>query len=345
MLHCKNCHGDFFNLEKHQADCVIKDILCRVCNPKSKELLALEEEIHEASTERGNMEGIEGVFGDGPWNKGYIDKITNAGKGLETKFFGCSQLYKGKIRSDMIDAGVPLKAALMGIVQFALENKLILVLISPVILIFHKRLLKSAVYWFSMIYMKDLKQKTLTNIEQFSPVTKELIRAGFKLAEQIPTKSDISFPYEGIWHEGEKNDNEYQVRVRRCIWAVATFIQADSAYYWRVQDGLNCIKERTIKGLLNAFNLVLQREKQISGKVKQLYTLLRLILLFPPIRKFAIMYLRELDFTKVEPDEADKYYAYRRSCYDFDGKGKEERIAWALEVDKRDGNVIIGETQ
>ena len=342
MLHCKECHQDFFDLDKHKFNCTPRDTLCRVCNPKSKELLVLEEEIHKTSAERGSMEGIEGVFGDGPWNKGFVDKYVNTGKGIETKLFGCSQLYKGKIRSDMIDAGVPLKAALMGIVQFALENKLILALISPFIFLFWKRLLKSAVYWFSMIYMKDLKQKTLTNIEQFSPVTKELIRAGFKLAERIPTKSDISFPYEGIWHEGEKDDNEYQVRVRRCIWAIATFIQADSAYYWRVQDGLNCIKERTIKGLLNAFNLVLQREKQIQGKVKQLYTLLRLVLLFPPIRKLAIMYLRELDFTKFEPDEADRYFAYRRSCYDFDGKEWNERMAWVKEIDKRDGNVIIG---
>ena len=342
MLHCKECHQDFFDLDKHKFNCTPRDTLCRVCNPKSKELLVLEEEIHKTSAERGSMEGIEGVFGDGPWNKGFVDKYVNTGKGIETKLFGCSQLYKGKIRSDMIDAGVPLKAALMGIVQFALENKLVLVLISPFIFLFWKRLLKSAVYWFSMIYMKDLKQKTLTNIEQFSPVTKELIRAGFKLAERIPTKSDISFPYEGIWHEGEKDDNEYQVRVRRCIWAIATFIQADSAYYWRVQDGLNCIKERTVKGLLNAFNLVLQREKQIKGKVKQLYTLLRLIMLFPPIRKFAIIYLRELNFTRFEPDEDDRYFAYRRSCYDFDGKGWDERMAWAREIDKRDGNVIIG---
>ena len=217
-----------------------------------------------------------------------------------------------------------------------------LALISPFIFFFWRSLLKSAVYWFADIYSKDLKQKTLTNLEQFSPVTKELIRAGFKLAEKMPAKGDVSFKYEGIWHEGEKDDWEYRVRVRRCIWAIATFIQADSAYYWRVQDGFNCIKERTVKGLLNAFNLVLQREKQISGKVKQLYTLLRLVLLFQRKRKFVIMYLRELDFTKFEPDEADRYFAYRRSCYDFDGKEWNERMAWVKEIDKRDGNVIIG---
>src|SRR3990167_44465 len=109
------------------------------------------------------------------------------------------------------------------------------------VLIFYKQAFKAFIYWFARIYEKDLKQKTLTNINQFSPLTKELIRAGFKLADKIPIspKSDVSFLDEGIWHEGEKDDWEYRVRVRRFVWAIATFIQADSAYYWRVQDPLS----------------------------------------------------------------------------------------------------------
>ena len=344
MNHCTICHRDFEKYFAHQKECILTEE-CNKC--PSKKLKEFGDFIAEEARRRGEMQVVEGVFGDATRNKGYVEKyVPDDERGIQTKFYGCKELYKGKIRSDTIDAGVPLKAILMAGTKQLLANKFILILISPVFLLFWKRILNSFVYWFAEIYEKDLKQKTLTNIRQFSPTTRELIRAGFKCAEEIPVKGDISFLYEGVWHAGEKDELEYQVRTRRCIWAVATFIQADSAYYWRVQDPLSNLNKENVKRnvrkeLLRLFDLALSREKQIPHKIGQLRKLIALLLLFPPFAKYARIYLSELDVTKFQPDEADRYFAYRRSCYDFEGKSWEERLKWAKEIDKRDENVII----
>ena len=337
--HCYTCHLDSKPGDKHFWKCDKVERECATC-PR-KELRNLGERIAE---DKRDKERVIGVFGDEKPNIGIVESYRNIGQGLETKFYGNEIWFKGRLNKGMIDGGVPLKAALMGGIRQAKNLKLFILLASPLLIMFHKQLIKAFVYWFSELYDKDLKQKTLTNLEQFSPVTKEMIRAGYKLADRIPVTTDISQEYggtEGIWHEGEKNDQEYRVRVRRCIWAVVTFIQADFAYYSRVQDALNCVKEKSVKGLKEAFDEVVRREKQIGEKIGLLRMAFNTLLFLPPIRKYVILYLQEFDLEQAKPDEADRYYSYRRSCYDFEGKPWEERVSWARELDEKYNNVII----
>ena len=287
---------------------------------------------------------VEGVFGDVTQNKAYIKRKFHAKEGWVIEFFGCKYLWKGTLFGSAMDSGATLKRLLMASIRLVLKYPWFF---SPLVLIFHKTALKALIYWFAEVYEADLKQKTYKRLSEFSPVPRELIRAGLTLADRIPLKRGKML--EDAWdrREFESDDpSEYRIRVRRVVWCIGTFIQADSAYYKRVQDALSDLSQMGLwknprAEVLRLFDLVLSREKTIPHKIHDLRKIASLLLLFPPFRDLIRVYLNELRIEEFYPDDADRYFNGRNQGYDFEGKPLEERRKWSEDRDKDMGNVII----
>ena len=347
VTHCKECHKEYRLGDRHLWKCVRNSNECVLCPPNP--LKGLQEIIAKALKEKGKLEVIEGVFGDVGANKGFVEEYVNTeNEGIKTKFYGCKQLLKGKLRSDTIDTGATVKRVVMESVNLVLKYKYFLIFILP----FWKRIVWDIVIWFSRIYVADLIKRTYTHINQFSPVPKELLRAGYKLAERVPTSKPMKFPFGGIWNDGETiggvgpEPNEKRIRLYRVLWECATFIQFDTAYYFRAQEFFSNINQVNLlqnsrKEIARVFDLIIEREKQIKGKLTQFKKVVTLLMLFPPIKRLIIDYLMELDIQKFQPDEDDRYFNYRRKYYDCEGKSYEERREWVKVIDIRDGNLII----
>src|SRR3990167_3757290 len=311
LQHCDKCHQQIEGMARHISLCVPSNIDCKVCSSPS--LQALKKEIEEYSTKNNGVKSAEGVFGDYNQNLAYFgDEVWNE-KGKQYKIFGCSYLYPNTLLGPVHDACTSLKRTLMATVGAVMKHWYFF---SPLILIFYKRAFKAFVYWFAEIYESDLKQKTYKHLSEFAPVPREMIRAGLVLAQRIPLKGNQEFN-EDFRKEFEGVDGqEFRIRARRCVWAIGTFVQSDSAYRLRPQDALSNLdkeklRENPRKEILRLFDMVLERDNTIKHKTAQLRRMASLLLLFPPVTKTAYEYFNELKVEEFQPDEADVYFADR----------------------------------
>lgn len=355
--HCTECHTEVKGMAKHIPLCVPQVIDCSVCPSPARK--ALEEEIRAY----GNIYYAEGVFGDYNQNKAFFKSAVMTPKGMQYPIFGCSYLYPNTLLGASHDACASLKRTLMATVGVFLKHWYFF---SPLVLVFWKTALKAFVYWFAEIYESDLKQKTYKYLAEFAPVPREMIRAGLALAYKIPLKENkVYLPEDELVKKGYDlgvsveldrffthkefegyDSQEYRIRVKRCIWAIGTFVQSDSAYRIPVQDAIRNLdkeklKENPRQEILRLFDIVLERGHAVESKAKQLRKLASILLLFPPIKKLAYDYFMELDVSQFIPDEADTYFASRKFGYDFEGKSAEERRAWADKVDEEKGHTIL----
>lgn len=340
MIHCDICHSEVAGMAKHLNFCIKKDVECKVCI--SPELKNLEKEIRD----HGEINYAEGVFGDCNRNKAYFGSAIMTPKGMQYPIFGCSYLYPNTLLGPVHDACTTLKRVLMATTELFLKRWYFF---NPLILIFYKKAFRVFIYWFAQIYEVELKQKTYKYLVEFAPVPREIIRAGLVLAKKIPLKNSKEEDVFNFFDEKEFeeiDDQEYRIRVKRCIWAIGTFIQSDSAYRIRPQDALcnlnkKWLQENPRKEILRLFDIVLQRENSIKHKIFHLKKLVSILLFFPPARKLIFEYFSELDVAQFVPDEADRYFAARNQGYNFEGKSVEEKRQWADEIDLAKNHVII----
>ena len=332
MQHCGECHSDFDPGDRHPWRCPgAKDIPCAKC--PAPELKALNEQIHKHITEKGQISEVHGVFGEYFPNKGFIEEIKLTEKGNQTKFYGCSVLYKGIVKNEVIDSLATVKRVLIETLRLVLRPTF-----------------KNALYWFVRIYRADLESKTYKNLNEFSPFPRELIRAANVIADKIPLVYSQTGPgpSESNYYldEREPDEREMRVLVKRLFYFIGTLVQFDSAYCWRPQDALsNLDKEKLKKSprkeVLRLFDIAIERESQIKDKIQLFRKFASIILFVPKVRKFAKEYLMELDLEKIKPDTDDDYWAGRRAGYNWKGIDWETRRKQADDLDKRLGNVII----
>lgn len=332
MIHCDSCHFEVKGMASHISKCVPLVVDCELCRPNPLTLL-----VREHIRKNGKIDEVHGVFGDVIENIGFVEKYENK-NGWKTKFYGVSVPYHGIAKSDVIDSMATVKRVLMVTAKYALKYKYFLIFLLP----FWRKSVKEFLLWFTEIYDVDLRKKTWTYLDEFSPFPRELIRAGVKLSEKIP----LTYPKEdGVWNKdgGNIDRREFRFKVQEIFWCIGTFIQFDSAYYWRVQDPLSNLNKNndTRKEIIRLFDLALEREQDIKGKILMLKKVASLLLLFPPFKSMVRDYLQELDVDKLQPDESDVYFAGRRQCYNFQGKPLEVRRKEAEDLDKSLGNVII----
>ena len=115
---------------------------------------------------------------------------------------------------------------------------------------------------------------------------------------------------------------------------IATLIEYDTAYKYRIEDimsetdaqKLKNAPRREIKRLLAIFatrdlNITTQAKFNTIGKI------LSLALIVPRIKKAFIKSLDEIDFTKLQLDEADHYHVLKYDRYNFLGRTIEDRYS------------------
>ena len=113
---------------------------------------------------------------------------------------------------------------------------------------------------------------------------------------------------------------------------IATLIEYDTAYKYRIEDimsettsqKLKIAPRQEIKRLLAIFatrdiNITTQAKFNTIGKI------LSLALLVPKIKQAFQQALNEIDFTKLQLDEADRYHVLKYDRYNFLGRTLEDR--------------------
>ncbi len=348
MMHCPDCHKNYEHGDRHLWKCegAADDSGCIIC--PSRELQELRVQISAHIKEHGSIDLVEGAFGDDSQNIGYVEKYIHTDKGISIKFYGCSFLYKGTANRELLDSVSTVKRTLMATVGLFSKYWFLILPSIPVLLLFLKTSIKAFCFWFAQIYEVDLKKKTYKYLSEFSPTPRELIRVGLLMANKIPLedanekdfKENYSKEFEGI------DSQEFRIRVRRVVWCLGSFIQVDSAYYWRVQDPLSllnkfCLLENPRKEILRLFDIAILRENQIKSKLVMIKNLFSLLLLVPSIKKIASEYLNMLNYKEITPDRDDFYFASRRQGYDFGGISHKDRKEIWSKVDRELGHIII----
>ena len=294
-----------------------------------------EEKISRHIKEKGFIIKVDGVFGDTFPNFGYVEEYLETDKGIQIKFYGCSIFYNGDLKRETIDSVATTKRAMMVIAAIILKFRFFLVFY----LLFYKKLVRDFIFKFAEIYEADLRQKAYKSLSDFSPVPREIIRAGMELTKEIPLEYPLN-------EYGEVSEIDYRMKVEYLFWCLGTIIQNDTAYYWRVQDPLSnlnkgALKRNPKKEIARLFDLAIERENQIKDKIHFLKKFFMLLLWFPPAKRLALKYLLELDIDKIQPNEDDLYWASRRDGYNFMGLSVAQRSSNIEAIDKEKGHLIL----
>lgn len=303
----------------------------------------LKEKIHEHVVKHGSIEQVDGIFFEEAY-PAYVEERGVDEKGAWIKFYGCNYRYKGTVHSPTIDAVAALKRVLIASVRLLMAHKVLLI---PLYLF-----KKDIIYWFSDCYRADLLRKTPPDNE-FSPFPKEIIRVGKKMirGDQDIFKDPCCKAFEDTWFHHEQDcrydANTQETAMMNCVYFVAMVPQFDISYYVRELDPLSNLNKTNVERdaraeVLRLVDIAIEREHDTSlSKMRSIRKLLSLALLIPSVRNVTREFLLELDMKKLQPDEADVYYAFRRETYDFGGISYKARKVWYEDEDKGHGNVII----
>lgn len=287
--------------------------------------------------EKKELKRVEGIYGDVFQNLDYIEEEVEDEKGLQLKFIGCNFLYKGNLDAKTIDSLVSLKRALIATAELLYKYRFFLILLLP----FYKKLFRDAIFWFWQLYAVDARKKVYMFNGLYSPVTRELLRVGYKMIDE-------RIPLEGkpLDEDGEPGDEEFRTQVKDVFKCIVSFFQYDSAYYWRLQDFLVilCSEFKQLTDVKKAFeqalSITLAREHHINIKLNSVKNIIKFVLYAPVIRSLIYDFLSQLDCEKIKPDQADTYFNLRREGYDFMGVSLKVRQALADALDKKHDNYI-----
>src|SRR3990167_3213842 len=177
-MHCSECHNEVTGMAKHIPLCVKDDKECNIC--PSKGLQNLEKKRQAIFEKTGETISVISAFGDSFNNKGIVEEYLITDKGRQTKYLGCSYPFKGMPKTAVVDSVANVKSTIIESLAFALKYKFLFIFLIPL----YKKFLKDAVIWLTNIYSKDLEKKTYNRLEDFSPVTKELLRVGINQAKR-----------------------------------------------------------------------------------------------------------------------------------------------------------------
>jgi len=273
--------------------------------------------------ERGFIVPVLGVFSELVPNESHIEEQkVESPNGFLTKFIGCDYRYKVNTNRELHFDATALKGAYMESLKFVLKHKILI----PFLYLWRWDVIKWA-YW---LYHKRM-ENTTPLITHFSPMCRELIRAGKKLAERIPLVGTRVIMQRRFW-------------VESLITAFVAFIQSSSTYYVHAQDMLcNLHGGDARKEWVRVLELGLTRSHSAKDRIESIVKAVRLAMMFPAIRRIAQDFLDELDMSQFNYDEEDLYFAYRKEHYDTGGLPYNERREYVQRADKEHNHCILYE--
>lgn len=114
---------------------------------------------------------------------------------------------------------------------------------------------------------------------------------------------------------------------------IINIINFDNAYRYRIQDIANETTKEMLASPVKEFRRLLslnaERETSypaVAKKFKSVGFILSFLLLHPKIRRAYLKALNDIDLSKIQPDEADKFWMCVRTNYNYFGKTDKERL-------------------
>jgi hypothetical protein len=314
MINCQKCGAQYEKQFQHEKECV----------PKESKYKELKDQINQHLQKHGEIQPIIGAYGNNS-SPAFVERKIKTEYGLQTKLYGCSFLYP--VNVEFVDEVAITKASYMGMLKLALENPLILLrpkkIVKFLARMYYVDLAKKVSYTYSW-FRREIKYDELT------PLCRSIVDVGRRVAEEYPLK----YPKESDEYGEVMSALEFRQDIIHIFEALASFIQRDGGYYFLILDFFQNID----KGVSKAFDLVMERDKtyQLKDKIK-LVKVFFFMARFTPLRKV----MREIEKIRITPTESERYFAYRKEYYDFDGVNWEERKIIFEKIDEERKHIII----
>ena len=276
----------------------------------------LDKAVREHIKENGSVIMDAGVLGDIPRCGAYRKRTYKENGSWFTEYYGCPFPFAGVIDNKVIDKVAFLKRVLMESVK--------LISHAPWVVLFFG--IKKPMKWFASLYLADLAHHRPDYIELCASV-REFIRASLAVFGYKP---------EDEWNEDHITTTE-EGYTRHFIYALAMFLQFDTAYRYRFQDAVG-----SARSIEEAMDILIERERNIGKKWTAISKVLRFVLWIPPIKRFFKQWFEVVNRQEIQFSEADWYLVCRRGGYLFAGLTLEDRIKIAHEIERSKGFDFVG---
>ena len=293
---------------------------------------------------------VNGAFGDMEDCEAFLElqpngalAITPEAGGTFIKFAGCTYLFKGLPKSEMVDGLSMAKATL-----FFLPREIILRDWLFIVSLGLRYLLSRKKFWFrcniflEMVYNRTLAKNSLLP-NQYNRFVKELKRAAHVALGQEFGVEDFmkNFISRNVINDVKIAQASF---LYKSVELICFFLESDSAYRFRSQDALETTNKQAgvRKAVSGLFDTLITREDPKIGLASKWRALKRITLavlwVLPSFERVAETFLRELDLDKIKLDESDWYFCLRRKQYMFRGWSLEKRLAEKQRIDDERGH-------
>lgn len=319
---------------------------------QSKEELI--QEIRDRVGSHGEVQKIDGIYGDG-WGCGaYIKDVTYPGAGAFTELYGCSYKFPGEASKKHIDWIQVGKAMISGIPRFVvLKNFWFTFGVVMSFLTSRKKFIYSMKIYLANVHMHVFRYADYPK-ERYCKFVRELRKASWNAVAYMVKKEGLS-AFEVNGRDLKLANYAFEVTSKRDLWELvydisefaSLFLEFDNAYRFPLQDILSNLDKELLrvnprKEIIRLADLALTRSQHTKAKFKFVRMGLRIMLLSRRLKEFFVRFLEELDLEQVKMTEADMYFNLNRHGYDFGGEPYEERKAKWDAINTLKGHCILG---
>lgn len=300
----------------------------------------------------GNIGVVSGGLGDMENCDAIVEQVIEPPDGGRfTKFFGCSFLFKGYPIKEVVE-GIGFSKAFFSILP--------------------RKILAKSHYWKTVMFIRYLFARKYfwhdLHIIFFTIYANIVLKAGLppfrhnkpnkalKNAIERALSECVDFEGSGQYKIDLRHGDIHVINKKREIWEtlalmaefIYLFIEYDNAYRFRIQDAFETLKKDGLKGfgavwtIAGLFDIMIEREDKMHGirnKWRELKKIIIPILIIDAdLRKFARIFLQELDIQDISLDKDDWYFCLKRMSYNFRGIPLKERLAERKKIDEEKGH-------
>lgn len=288
----------------------------------------------------GDMEGCDAVL---------EERVYPPGGGSFMKFLGCSYLFKGFPRREIVES-MALAKSMISMLPREILAKSIIFKIGLAILYFFapKKFWHYIHVYFYTLYLNVVAKSNIPRNYYNKPT--EVLRRAVDIA--FTKELERGNYYRNTWFHGDIqviNKKEWLEAISCLAEFVYLFLENDNAYRFRIQDVFSLInkknvKRSVVKEVARIFDILIKREDALHGigrKWKQLKPIVLLFLIIDRrLRRFAKNVLLELDTEEIALDEHDWYFCLKRRTYNFKGISLKKRLEEKKRIDKEKEHII-----
>lgn len=303
------------------------------------------ERIRKDVAENQRVAFVDGALGEMPDCMGVLELpvIMPPEGGTFIKFYGCDYLLKGFPERSVVEGLGLAKAMISAIPREVLGKNWLMIAGTILTFLFRrKKFIHDCHVWFNTIYVNEVAKIGIPP-ERYNKMTKELKRAAYKVMGKEP--KDL---LHGDFHL--RNKEELNELIACIVEFLCVFIELDTAYRFRLQDGFMVlnkenVKKDVVKEIQRVADTMIKREHKDWGIAHKVEYASKLFLLFLRLskqaREWVTKYLLELDIDQIKFDQDDWYFVLKRRGYDFGGWTLEDRLEERERIDRQHNHVML----